>query len=385
MHDRKIIAPQPEIVPRPENSFILGFSTSSHIAIELPHVLPPAQRKALARLQEGETRLFTYTSRIIDGQENNHFRVPINDFLDQLKTTFNRQLNLQKMVKVVEDLVISRLNFAMEEIAEAPVEELKELVSRYNHKIGDDSVIISQPIAHILLDLDKEFSHIPALIQGGQIGPDYPLEQLSTILPYVTQPNPHFRRTGYDHLKLIEIGSLSPFTYSQSLLNLVEENAVLVPHILDTIVERMLRKYSNRLSEKDALRILVKNYHVLSEFLWNELRRGFNGFVGETILDAGYPAIEVIVNREFGLELSLSDEAKHIRTEGIADHKLRWQQIIAILHTVAQDHPESNILLSRTGLHALSPQSICPVTNREAYDIQIRYVLQRLRIYLSQT
>lgn len=166
-------------------------------------------------------------------------------------------------------------------------------------------------------------------------------------------------------------------TFNRTLYAMLEENSIVVPYLIEHIILQL----PNWLTMREKVEVLMNNQEVIADFMWHELRYGYNGFFQQIVLSSKHRNLAVELQGNGMLKLNLSESAIQLRKKRINDRKDYWHSVVATLRQINEIAPNAKVSIPLRGLHYLQISAICPVTDRGVYDAMLEHALRFADIY----
>lgn len=315
----------------PDKDFTLLVAPGKFLAVNAEHIFPWPEAKEVLKPQE-----------IMESAIN----LLMPDFVALIESTLQR---LENMTFAERDALLTQ-------------------------KLGD-YLVMPSPYNMISLYMQEMYDELGSKVQQTDITNFQSLAQLVLqILPYVS-PKSMFYRQEYSPTEAMDAGFASLATHWRSLRYIFQENSSLVGEILEALEKKIHRQ--------DAQEVLLQNYESISDILWKFLRIGHNGFVGRTII--GHGEFTVTLDSNCKLQFEISGLAKAERQQQTAKTVALWSALNSAADMVSESLRNSKVRLAfgQRGLHKTREQKRCPVTERKAYDYQLRIALILLDTYVT--
>lgn len=338
-------------------------------------------------LQELEQRLLSLTEQlgshsmfvtsVWNDRHKGLFRMPVSHFLESLQTNFNRQKVLQDTIGAVTPALNTVFTKRLDEIeamdsiqAATLLQQLRVSTHMIGHGFAFDTLLPLFTEAYNEIPHHIDLSNNPELVT-----------LLINNLAYLAESSGYYAMA-YTDEELIDATTISLMVYFNDLRGVLSENSSLAIQILNKLHERIMTDSATGYTWMQAMELLLANKNEVKRFLWEELRRGVNGFLSGLLSD---PRTDILVTiSETGsLTLTLSEEIKELRRQQIKEHKEGWHHLVYCLTKLQEEFPDAYLVLQNNALHQLSPQALCPVKDPAAYEIQIDVIFAVMELVVK--
>lgn len=366
--ERKQLIEQPTRIESIPNPIALQFTKAENalgIWVEIPSSTTREQLANLVAATDYNLGEIVHPHRFTEKPKSYNFPVLT------LIQNFHRQVLLVKAIGVVEQHLIKRLTSENEFLAGLTTEEAITRIQQslaYKTSLKDIFGLMPQYVMTIFHEAQVHFKYDDTT--------EFP-EELKPILQYVADENP-LLKDSYTLAEAVDIAAFFPATFTKTLAGILAENASLTSNLL----HRIFGLLPEDIPPFKKLELILNSKEQLKNLFWQRLRKGPNGFIAGAILHSDGKPFDVTLHDSY-FEIDLNDEAKREKFDDMSASREDWNQIVAIAKVIAEHIPEAQFAIPSRGLHALFPQSSCPVQKRALYDSLLELHFHLIEAFLN--